>query len=154
MEGAKLLEFEAQLELDAPHAHRDDCCSRRGGARFCATASSTATRISAIIPSSRRGMGEARRIEAVNLFDYGCVRIFPPRFVSGVVELYLALKTNDADRVVHAYELWGFKNLSRETIEAMNIWARFICGPTSTIAFARSPTASGRANMAGARSPP
>ena len=76
------------------------------------------------------GSGEARRVEAVNLFDYGCVRIFPPRFVSGVVELYLALKSNDAARVVHAYELWGFKNLSRETIEAMNIWARFICGPT------------------------
>ena len=34
-----------------------------------------------------------------------------------------------AARVVHAYELWGFNELARETIEAMNIWARFICGP-------------------------
>ena len=38
------------------------------------------------------GEGEARKVEGINLFDYGCVRIFPPRFVSGVVELYLALK--------------------------------------------------------------
>jgi predicted unusual protein kinase regulating ubiquinone biosynthesis (AarF/ABC1/UbiB family) len=75
------------------------------------------------------GAGEAQRIEAVNLFDYGCVRIFPPRFVGGVVELYQALKTKDPARVVHAYELWGFTKLARDTIEAMNIWARFLCGP-------------------------
>ncbi len=73
--------------------------------------------------------GEDRRIEAINLFDYGCVRIFPPKFVGGVVELYLALKANDPARVVHAYELWGFQGLSKRTIEAMNIWASFICGP-------------------------
>ena len=75
------------------------------------------------------GTGDDRQIEAMNLFDYGCVRIFPPSFVGGVVELYLALKTNDSERVVHAYELWGFKGLSKRVIDAMNIWARFICGP-------------------------
>ena len=74
-------------------------------------------------------MGGAQRIEAVNLFDYGCVRIFPPRFVNGTVELYQALKTKDQARTVHAYELWGFGKLSHATIEAMNIWARFLCGP-------------------------
>ena len=31
--------------------------------------------------------------QAVNLYDFGCVRIFPLRFVEGVVELYRALKT-------------------------------------------------------------
>jgi hypothetical protein len=30
---------------------------------------------------------------------------------------------------VHAYETWGFRRLSRELIEALNIWARFIYGP-------------------------
>jgi predicted unusual protein kinase regulating ubiquinone biosynthesis (AarF/ABC1/UbiB family) len=75
------------------------------------------------------GAGAAQRIEAVNLFDYGCVRIFPPRFVNGTVELYQALKTKDQARTVHAYELWGFGKLSHATIEAMNIWARFLCGP-------------------------
>jgi predicted unusual protein kinase regulating ubiquinone biosynthesis (AarF/ABC1/UbiB family) len=68
-------------------------------------------------------------IAALNLFDYGCVRIFPERFVLGVVELYRALRENDSARLVNAYELWGFARLSRGVIEAMNIWARFICGP-------------------------
>src|SRR5271165_6426011 len=39
--------------------------------------------------------GRERTVEGVNLFDYGCVRIFPPRFVRGVVELYHALKADD-----------------------------------------------------------
>ena len=97
-------------------------CSRRGGGRSCATASSTATRISAIIRSSASG-------EAVNLYDFGCVRIFPLRFVEGVVELYRALKTKDRDRIAHAYDLWGFRGLKKSTIEAMNIWASFVYGP-------------------------
>ena len=65
----------------------------------------------------------------INLLDYGCIRIFPPSFVGGVVDLYRGLLTGDDDRVVHAYEVWGFKRLSRELIEALNIWARFIYGP-------------------------
>ena len=67
--------------------------------------------------------------EAVNLYDFGCVRIFPMRFVEGVVELYRALKDKDRARIAHAYELWGFKGLKPSTIEAMNIWASFIYGP-------------------------
>ena len=67
--------------------------------------------------------------EAVNLYDFGCVRIFPMRFVEGVVALYRALKTSDRDGIAHAYDLWGFKNLKKSTIEAMNIWASFIYGP-------------------------
>jgi len=65
----------------------------------------------------------------INLLDYGCIRIFPPSFVGGVVDLYRGLLDGDDDRVVHAYEIWGFKRLSRELIDALNIWARFIYGP-------------------------
>jgi predicted unusual protein kinase regulating ubiquinone biosynthesis (AarF/ABC1/UbiB family) len=75
------------------------------------------------------GKGDALEVEGVNLFDYGCVRIFPPRFVSGVVELYLALRASDEARLEQAYAMWGFPKLTRGTFEAMNIWARFICGP-------------------------
>ena len=75
------------------------------------------------------GSAAGRRVEGVNLFDYGCVRIFPASFVGGVVELYEGLKSGDEARVVHAYDIWGFKKLSRETIAALNIWARFIYGP-------------------------
>jgi predicted unusual protein kinase regulating ubiquinone biosynthesis (AarF/ABC1/UbiB family) len=65
----------------------------------------------------------------INLLDYGCIRIFPPSFVGGVVDLYNGLRNNDHARVVHAYETWGFKKLSRELIDILNIWARFIYGP-------------------------
>jgi predicted unusual protein kinase regulating ubiquinone biosynthesis (AarF/ABC1/UbiB family) len=65
----------------------------------------------------------------INLLDYGCIRIFPPSFVGGVVDLYRGLLNGDDALVVHAYEVWGFKRLTRELIEALNIWARFIYGP-------------------------
>ena len=65
----------------------------------------------------------------INLLDYGCIRIFPPSFVGGVVDLYNGLRDGDDARVVHAYETWGFKKLSREVIDILNIWARFIYGP-------------------------
>jgi len=65
----------------------------------------------------------------INLLDFGCIRIFPPSFVGGVVDLYRGLLEGDDDLVVHAYQVWGFKRLNRELIDALNIWARFICGP-------------------------
>lgn len=65
----------------------------------------------------------------VNLLDFGCIRIFPPRFVAGVVALYRALLTDDFDAAYAAYEIWGFENLSRELVEVLNVWASFIYGP-------------------------
>ncbi len=65
----------------------------------------------------------------INLLDYGCIRIFPPGFVAGVTELYYGLQKNDRDRTVSAYETWGFKGLSNELIDILNIWAEFIYGP-------------------------
>jgi len=65
----------------------------------------------------------------INLLEYGCIRIFPPRFVAGVVDLYRGLLEGDEARVVKAYETWGFRGLPRELIDALNIWARFIYGP-------------------------
>jgi predicted unusual protein kinase regulating ubiquinone biosynthesis (AarF/ABC1/UbiB family) len=65
----------------------------------------------------------------INLLDYGCIRIFPQSFVGGVLDLYNGLRKGDQALVVHAYETWGFRGLSRELIEVLNIWARFIYGP-------------------------
>lgn len=65
----------------------------------------------------------------INLLDFGCVRIFPPRFVKGVIDLYWALVRNDRDLAVSAYECWGFRNLSYETIEVLNQWATFVYAP-------------------------
>ncbi len=66
---------------------------------------------------------------SINLLDFGCVRIFPPKFIGGVIDLYHALERNDIDLAVHAYETWGFTGLSREQIETLNIWANFLYGP-------------------------
>ena len=68
-------------------------------------------------------------VQGINLFDYGCIRIFPPRFVQGVVDLYHGLLKEDRDQIVHAYECWGFSNLNDELIDALNVWAGFIYGP-------------------------
>jgi len=65
----------------------------------------------------------------INLLDYGCIRVFPTRFVGGVVDLYHGLLHGDDGLVVRAYETWGFQRLSRELIDILNIWARFIYGP-------------------------
>jgi predicted unusual protein kinase regulating ubiquinone biosynthesis (AarF/ABC1/UbiB family) len=85
----------------------------------------------------------------INLLDYGCIRIFQPKFVGGVVDLYHGLKDEDDARVLHAYETWGFKRLSRDLIDILNIWARFIYGPllqdrTRTIADGVKPSEYGR----------
>jgi len=89
------------------------------------------------------------RPEGLNLLDFGCIRIFPARFVGGVVELYRGLQHDDRARVVGAYEIWGFKGLGNELIDILNIWARFIYGPlledrVRTIADGISPAHYGR----------
>ncbi len=66
---------------------------------------------------------------SVNLFDFGCIRVFQPKFVGGVIDLYNALRTDDEALAVHAYETWGFKDLSRETVRTLNIWANFVYAP-------------------------
>ena len=85
----------------------------------------------------------------INLLDYGCIRIFPEKFVGGVVDLYHGLLKDDRELVVHAYETWGFRGLSRELIDILNIWANFIYGPLlddreRTIADAVKPSEYGR----------
>ena len=51
----------------------------------------------------------------INLLDYGCIRIFPAKFVGGVVDLYNGLRSGDDDLVVHAYETWGFHKAQPRT---------------------------------------
>ena len=65
----------------------------------------------------------------INLLDFGCIRVFPPRFVAGVIELYKALRDDDPERAVQAYESWGFSDLSKELLAALNIWAEFLYAP-------------------------
>ncbi len=66
---------------------------------------------------------------SINLLDFGCIRVFKPDFVGAVIDLYTALRENDEDLAVHAYETWGFRNISRDLIEVLNQWARFLYRP-------------------------
>lgn len=70
-----------------------------------------------------------RRDDSINLLDFGCVRVFRPEFVGGVIDLYNALMTDNRALAVKAYETWGFKGLSNEQIDTLNIWAKFLYGP-------------------------
>ena len=69
------------------------------------------------------------RPAGINLLDYGCIRTFPTPFVQGVIDLYNGLLHDRRELVVHAYETWGFGNLSNDLIDVLSIWARFIYGP-------------------------
>ena len=67
--------------------------------------------------------------QGINLLDFGCVRIFHPPFVGGVIDLYHGVREDDRDRAAHAYETWGFTNLNDEMIDTLNMWARFVFAP-------------------------
>ena len=65
----------------------------------------------------------------INLFDFGCIRIFPVNFVKAVIDLYYALERKDIDLAVEAYKTWGFKRINKELIKILNLWASYIYGP-------------------------
>lgn len=61
------------------------------------------------------------------VFDFGCTRQFSPTFVEGVRTLYQALKNNTSP--IDAFYMWGFKNLTEETSQALTMWARLLFDP-------------------------
>lgn len=75
------------------------------------------------------GNYSVREDASINLMDLGCIRIFQPHFVKGVIDLYTALQNDDRALAVHAYETWGFTGLSNEVIDTLNMWAEFVYGP-------------------------
>ncbi len=65
----------------------------------------------------------------LNLLDFGCIRIFNSSLIEGVLDLYKAFQTNNEDLAVHAYHTWGFTNIDKELIQALNLWAQFLYEP-------------------------
>ncbi|MDD2704384.1 MAG: AarF/ABC1/UbiB kinase family protein [Acidocella sp.] len=65
----------------------------------------------------------------LNLLDYGSIRVFPAKFVGGVLELYAAVRDDDFGRACHAYDIWGFKGITEEQIHVLNDWAKFLYEP-------------------------
>nr|MDQ2860700.1 AarF/UbiB family protein [Pseudomonadota bacterium] len=62
----------------------------------------------------------------LNLLDFGCIRVFPPTFVGGVVKLFRAMAAGDRAGEAAAYHAWGFAGLTDELMDVLGIWARFI----------------------------
>ena len=119
LEGAKLLEFTA-----APIDERNRVAHNMFRAWYVPF-----YEYGVIHGDPHLGNYTVRRDASVNLLDFGCIRVFPPRFVKGVIDLYHALVDSDRDLAVHAYETWGFKNLSPEMIDVLNLWANFVYAP-------------------------
>ncbi len=75
------------------------------------------------------GNYQVREDDGVNLLDFGAIRVFPPTFVRGVIDLYEAIRDHDLDKARHAYEGWGFTIASREQMAVLNQWAEFVYEP-------------------------
>ena len=66
---------------------------------------------------------------SINLYDFGCMRIFNGNFIQGVIDLYFALQENDNAKAVHAYEQWGFQDITKAKLKVLNKWAGFLYSP-------------------------
>jgi predicted unusual protein kinase regulating ubiquinone biosynthesis (AarF/ABC1/UbiB family) len=75
------------------------------------------------------GNYQVRPDGSVNLLDFGVIRVFPARFVRGVIDLFEAVRDQDSAKARHAYEIWGFQDLSADTVDVLNLWARFLYEP-------------------------
>ena len=75
------------------------------------------------------GNYSVRQDSAINLLDFGCIRVFRPAFIRAVIDLFKAIRDDDETLAVHAYETWGFEGLDKTVIDILNQWARFLYAP-------------------------
>jgi len=75
------------------------------------------------------GNYQVRPDASVNLLDFGTIRVFPPSFVRGVIDLFEAVRDHDEARAMQAYIAWGFTDMTRERAAVLNEWARFLYEP-------------------------
>ena len=75
------------------------------------------------------GNYQVRADNGLNLLDFGAIRVFPPTFVRGVIDLYEAIRDGDNEKARFAYEGWGFVGLTREQMDVLNQWAAFVYEP-------------------------
>jgi predicted unusual protein kinase regulating ubiquinone biosynthesis (AarF/ABC1/UbiB family) len=75
------------------------------------------------------GNYQVRPDGTLNLLDYGAIRVFPAKFVRAVIDLFEAVRDDDREKSHHAYEQWGFTDLSNEKMDILNMWAKFLYEP-------------------------
>ena len=66
---------------------------------------------------------------SINLFDFGCMRVFNGKFIQGVIDLYFALQKQDMEKAVYAYQQWGFEDITKKKLSILNKWANFLYSP-------------------------
>ncbi|NJO38039.1 MAG: AarF/ABC1/UbiB kinase family protein [Rhizobiales bacterium] len=119
LEGRKLTEFK-----EAPQADRDRLAVNMFRAWYVPL-----YEYAVIHGDPHLGNYAAREDLDINLLDFGCIRVFRPALVQGIIDLYHALAHGDRDLAVHAYQSWGFTDLRNEVIDTLNLWAAFIYAP-------------------------
>ena len=65
----------------------------------------------------------------INLLDFGTIRVFAPHFIGGVIRLFEAVRDHDEEKARHAFEEWGFRDLSKEMMGHLKRWAEFLYEP-------------------------
>ncbi len=75
------------------------------------------------------GNYQVRDDHGINLLDFGVIRVFAPRFLRGVINLFEAVRDGDAEKARHAYDVWGFGGLTEDKVAVLNEWARFLYEP-------------------------
>ncbi len=75
------------------------------------------------------GNYQVRPDGAVNLLDFGAIRVFPAKFVRGVIDLFEAIRDNDDEKAAQAYSNWGFGDITPTKVTVLNGWARFLYEP-------------------------
>jgi predicted unusual protein kinase regulating ubiquinone biosynthesis (AarF/ABC1/UbiB family) len=116
--------MQAFLDQDPPQEARDDVARALFQAWYIPL-----YRFGVVHGDPHLGNYQVRADHGINLLDFGAIRVFPPRFLRGVIDLYEAIRDNDMEKAHHAYESWGFTGLSHEKMEVLNGWARFLYEP-------------------------
>jgi len=75
------------------------------------------------------GNYQVRPDGGVNLLDFGAIRVFRPHFIRGVIDLFEAVRDRDAGKALHAYQGWGFTEITEEKLKVLNLWAEFLYEP-------------------------
>ena len=75
------------------------------------------------------GNYQVRPDGTVNLLDFGAIRVFPPHFVRGVIDLFEAVRDGDDAKAHEAYAAWGFTDIGPDKLAVLNQWANFLYEP-------------------------
>ena len=116
--------FRQRLERDASEESRNAIARALFGAWY-----RPLYRYGIIHGDPHLGNFQVRADDGLNLLDFGAIRIFRPKFVRGIIDLYEAMQHDDIERAHHAYETWGFTDITKEKMAVLNEWAKFLYEP-------------------------